>query len=53
MNVSRRREIQKKKINNSSKFGDSKRNAFCVALKENNTFKDDWVIDSGATQHVS
>ena len=48
----KKRDIEEK-ANNYPKLGDSKRNAFCVALKENNTFKDDWVIDFGATQHVS
>ncbi|XP_057846121.1 uncharacterized protein LOC131055746 [Cryptomeria japonica] len=46
------RDTEKKK-NKFTKIANSKRNVFCVALKENNSFKGDWVIDSCATQHMS
>lgn len=49
----KRNRDAKKKKNKYAKSVDSKRNDFCIALKENNSFKDEWVIDSSATQHMS
>ena len=47
------KRINDSEKNKSTKSFYSKRNTFCVALKENSSFKDKWIIDSGCTQHMS